>query len=82
MAKLNAAKGRLVRKFGENIFGNPKYDNSLILTANHSLYKQGIEYPVRSGDIEIGDVLQGIDIDTVEYLYGNDGNYTVYDIYG
>ena len=25
MAKLNTAKGKLVRKFGENIFGNPKY---------------------------------------------------------
>ena len=29
MAKLNAAKGKLVRKFGENIFGNPKYDKLL-----------------------------------------------------
>lgn len=29
MAKLNTAKGKLVRKFGENIFGNPKYDRLL-----------------------------------------------------
>jgi len=29
MAKLTTPKGKLVRKFGENIFGNPKYDNLL-----------------------------------------------------
>ena len=29
MAKLTTAKGKLVRKFGENIFGNPKYDRLL-----------------------------------------------------
>lgn len=29
MAKSTVAKGKLVRKFGENIFGNPKYDRLL-----------------------------------------------------
>ena len=29
MAKLNQARGKLVRKFGENIFGNPKFDSLL-----------------------------------------------------
>jgi len=29
MAKLNTPKGKLVRKFGENVFGNPKYDRLL-----------------------------------------------------
>jgi len=29
MAKINTPKGKLVRKFGENIFGNPKYDRLL-----------------------------------------------------
>lgn len=29
MAKISTAKGKLVRKFGENIFGNPKYDRLL-----------------------------------------------------
>ena len=29
MAKLTTPKGKLVRKFGDNIFGNPKYDNLL-----------------------------------------------------
>lgn len=29
MAKINIAKGKLVRKFGENIFGNPKFDRLL-----------------------------------------------------
>ncbi len=29
MAKYNGPKGKIVRKFGENIFGNPKYDRLL-----------------------------------------------------
>ena len=29
MAKTNQTRGKLVRKFGENIFGNPKYDRLL-----------------------------------------------------
>ncbi len=29
MAKLKTPKGKLVRKFGENVFGNPKYDRLL-----------------------------------------------------
>lgn len=29
MAKINLTKGKLVRKFGENIFGNPKFDKLL-----------------------------------------------------
>jgi small subunit ribosomal protein S4 len=29
MAKSQSAKGKIVRKFGENIFGNPKYDRLL-----------------------------------------------------
>ncbi|MBT3501740.1 MAG: 30S ribosomal protein S4 [Candidatus Marinimicrobia bacterium] len=29
MAKTRTARGKLVRKFGENIFGNPKYDRLL-----------------------------------------------------
>ena len=29
MAKSNKPKGKLIRKFGENIFGNPKYDRLL-----------------------------------------------------
>ena len=32
MAKTNQTRGKLVRKFGENIFGNPKYDR--LLTVN------------------------------------------------
>jgi small subunit ribosomal protein S4 len=37
MAKLKIAKGKLVRKFGENIFGNPKYDKLL----NRKAYPPG-----------------------------------------
>ena len=29
MAKITTSKGKLVRKYGENIFGNPKYDRLL-----------------------------------------------------
>ena len=29
MAKTKIPRGKLVRKFGENIFGNPKYDSLL-----------------------------------------------------
>ena len=37
MVKLNKPKGKLVRKFGENIFGNPKYDRLL----NRKAYSPG-----------------------------------------
>ena len=37
MAKLKTAKGKLVRKFGENIFGNPKNDKLL----NRKAYPPG-----------------------------------------
>ena len=37
MGKLNKQKGKLVRKFGENIFGNPKYDRLL----NRKAYAPG-----------------------------------------
>ncbi len=37
MGKLNKPKGKLVRKFGENIFGNPKYDRLL----NRKAYSPG-----------------------------------------
>ena len=37
MGKLKTAKGKLVRKFGENIFGNPKYDRLL----NRKAYSPG-----------------------------------------
>ena len=37
MAKNNTPRGKLVRKFGENIFNNPKYDRLL----NRKPYKPG-----------------------------------------
>lgn len=37
MAKITTPKGKLVRKFGENIFGNPKYNRLL----NRKPYKPG-----------------------------------------
>ena len=43
MAKSNVPKGKLVRKFGENIFGNPKYDKLL----NKKPYTPGQHGPTR-----------------------------------
>ena len=43
MAKLNQSRGKLVRKFGENIFGNPKYDTLL----NKKPYTPGQHGPSR-----------------------------------
>ena len=43
MAKSNVHKGKLVRKFGENIFGNPKYDRLL----NKKPYTPGQHGPTR-----------------------------------
>ena len=37
MSKVDTPKGKLVRKFGENIFGNPKYDRLL----NRKAYAPG-----------------------------------------
>ena len=43
MSKVDTPKGKLVRKFGENIFGNPKYDNLL----NKKPYTPGQHGPNR-----------------------------------
>ena len=43
MAKSSVPKGKLVRKFGENIFGNPKYDGLL----NKKPYTPGQHGPTR-----------------------------------
>ena len=43
MAKSSVPKGKLVRKFGENIFGNPKYDRLL----NKKPYTPGQHGPTR-----------------------------------
>ena len=43
MSKSKISKGKLVRKFGENIFGNPKFDNLL----NKKPYTPGQHGPTR-----------------------------------
>ena len=43
MSKVDTPKGKLVRKFGENIFGNPKYDALL----NKKPYMPGQHGPNR-----------------------------------
>ena len=47
MAKTNQTRGKLVRKFGENIFGNPKYDRLL----NRKTYGPGQHAQTRRGKI-------------------------------
>ena len=47
MAKTNQPRGKLVRKFGENIFGNPKYDRLL----NRKPYGPGQHAQSRRGKI-------------------------------
>ena len=47
MGKLKTARGKLVRKFGENIFGNPKYDRLL----NRKAYSPGQHGQSRRGKL-------------------------------
>jgi len=47
MAKSTSTKGKLVRKFGENIFGNPKYDRLL----NRKPYTPGQHGQSRRGKL-------------------------------
>lgn len=47
MAKTNQTRGKLVRKFGENIFGNPKYDRLL----NRKPYGPGQHAQTRRGKV-------------------------------
>ena len=47
MAKINTPRGKLVRKFGENIFGNPKFDKLL----NRKPYGPGQHAQARRGKV-------------------------------
>ena len=65
MAKLNTAKGKLVRKFGENIFGNPKYDKLL----NRKPYSPGQHGQSRRGKLSnYGVQLQ--EKQKIKFMYG------------
>ncbi|MDP6532701.1 MAG: 30S ribosomal protein S4 [Candidatus Marinimicrobia bacterium] len=65
MAKSSASRGKLVRKFGENIFGNPKYDRLL----NRKPYTPGQHGPTRRRRIsKYGEQLQ--EKQKVKYMYG------------
>jgi len=57
-------------------YGVPAEEHSVTLTAAHLLYPQGASVPVRSDEIQIGDVLWGI----TEHSNGIGSNFTVYDI--
>ena len=65
LAKLNTAKGKLVRKFGENIFGNPKYDRLL----NRKPYSPGQHGQSRRGKLSnYGVQLQ--EKQKIKFMYG------------
>ena len=56
MAKSTIAKGKLVRKFGENIFGNPKYDRLLNRKPYNALVNmdklEGLNYQIMGSNCE------------------------------
>ena len=65
MAKTNQPRGKLVRKFGENIFGNPKYDRLL----NRKPYGPGQHAQTRRGKISnYGTQLQ--EKQKIKFMYG------------
>jgi len=65
MAKINTTRGKLVRKFGENIFGNPKYDRLL----NRKPYGPGQHAQTRRGKISnYGTQLQ--EKQKIKFMYG------------
>ena len=65
MAKINTPRGKLVRKFGENIFGNPKFDKLL----NRKPYGPGQHAQTRRGKISnYGSQLQ--EKQKIKFMYG------------
>ena len=65
MAKINTPRGKLVRKFGENIFGNPKYDKLL----NRKPYDPGQHAQTRRGKVSnYGTQLQ--EKQKIKFMYG------------
>jgi len=65
MAKINIPRGKLVRKFGENIFGNPKFDKLL----NRKPYGPGQHAQTRRGKISnYGTQLQ--EKQKIKFMYG------------
>ncbi|MFL3013955.1 MAG: 30S ribosomal protein S4 [Candidatus Neomarinimicrobiota bacterium] len=65
MAKTNQPRGKLVRKFGENIFGNPKYDKLL----NRKPYGPGQHAQSRRGKVSnYGTQLQ--EKQKIKFMYG------------
>ena len=65
MAKINTPRVKLVRKFGENIFGNPKYDRLL----NRKPYGPGQHAQTRRGKISnYGTQLQ--EKQKIKFMYG------------
>ena len=65
MAKFKEAKGKLVRRFGENIFGNPKYDKLL----NRKSYLPGQHGQTRRRRIS-NYGLQLQEKQKIKYMYG------------
>ena len=65
MAKTKQSRGKLVRKFGENIFGNPKYDRLL----NRKPYGPGQHAQTRRGKVS-NYGLQLKEKQKIKFMYG------------
>ena len=65
MAKTKQSRGKLVRKFGENIFGNPKYDRLL----NRKPYGPGQHAQTRRGKVS-NYGLQLREKQKIKFMYG------------
>jgi small subunit ribosomal protein S4 len=65
MAKTKQSRGKLVRKFGENIFGNPKYDRLL----NRKPYGPGQHAQTRRGKVS-NYGLQLQEKQKIKFMYG------------
>ena len=65
MAKIKQSRGKLVRKFGENIFGNPKYDRLL----NRKPYGPGQHAQTRRGKVS-NYGLQLQEKQKIKFMYG------------
>tara|TARA_B100000287_G_scaffold299588_1_gene282747 strand:- start:227 stop:844 length:618 start_codon:yes stop_codon:yes gene_type:complete len=65
MAKLKQSRGKLVRKFGENIFGNPKFDRLL----NRKPYGPGQHAQSRRGKVS-NYGLQLQEKQKIKFMYG------------
>ena len=79
MAKLKTPRGKLVRKFGENISGNGKYDTITIdIDSSGGTYTYSSGERVNFDEIQVGQVSLSLRLDPSQfYSEEGSGDYTV-----